>query len=189
MINNSDTTSRYIEEYLDWMYDTVCDKDYVQNLSYRSLFEALYDTDFYPIIPMDSNREEDGVALRYKFGRDKKIPDPEIMHYLDNKPCSVLEMMVALALRMENQIMFNPEYGNRSGQWFWEMIVTMGLGSFSDDRFSKGYYHTIIEKFLERQYSPNGKGGLFEISDPNTDMRNVEIWYQMQYYLSELLDN
>lgn len=189
MIDGRDAETLCRDEYLDWMYDIVCDKDYVQHLSYKSLFDALYNIDFYPLIAMDANREEDGIALRYRFGRENNINEQEIAHYLDCKPCSVLEMMIALAIRMEDQIMDNPEYGNRSGQWFWEMIVTMGLGSCNDNNFHTEYTHAVVNHFLERQYSPNGIGGLFEISNPNIDMRNVEIWYQMQYYLGELLEN
>lgn len=177
------------DDYIDWMYTLVCDKDYVRNLSYKKLFEHLYSTDFTAKLPMDANREEDGIELRYRFGRMNKIPEPMIASYLDQTHCSILEMMVALALRMEDQIMDNPEYGNRSGQWFWEMIVSMGLGSFSDDNFHIDSFNEIVAHFLDRSYARNGQGGLFVVQDPNVDMRNIEIWYQMHRYLGEILDD
>ena len=36
--------------------------------------------------------------------------------------CSVLEMMVALAICCEETYMDNPNIGNRTGQWFWNMV-------------------------------------------------------------------
>ena len=45
-----------------------------------------------------------------------------ISAYLDNKTCSVLEMMIALAIRCEEHIMDDPDVGNRTGQWFWKDV-------------------------------------------------------------------
>lgn len=53
-----------------------------------------------------------------------------IASYLDNRPCSVLEMIIALAIRLEEHIMDDPDIGNRTGQWFWDMIVSLGLGFY-----------------------------------------------------------
>ena len=41
----------------------------------------------------------------------------------------------------------------------------------------------IIYQFLYRAYEPNGKGGLFYIRDYYEDLRNVEIWTQLCWYL------
>ncbi len=110
-----------------------------------------------------------------------------ISKYLDCRPCSVLEMMIALAIRLEEHIMDDPEVGNRTGQWFWNMIVNLGLGSMNDSRFNKLYVQNIIHKFLEREYQPNGKGGLFTIEDCRYDLREIEIWYQACWYLDNII--
>lgn len=175
-------------EYLDWMYDAVCDDRYSRNLSYRKLFAYLYDTEFTYTNPMDGNRYEDGINLRYRFGRENDLDQAMVASYLDDHPCSVLEMMIALSIRCEDHIMDNPDVGNRVGQWFWEMIVNLGLGQMTDANFDPDYVQYSIRIFLERKYLRNGAGGLFKIEDPTKDMRSADIWYQMCWHLNEVLD-
>ena len=86
-----------IDGYFEWMYHLVC-KD-VNSLSYRKLLCQLYDTPFEPRIAMDENRAEDGVELRYRFGYEHGLDGATIAGCLDNRDCSVLEMMVALSIR------------------------------------------------------------------------------------------
>lgn len=173
--------------YFDWMYGLVCNDEYSRNNTYKKLFSYLYDVEFTYQHPMDGNRYEDGIDFRYHFGREHGIPDYLISSYLDNCPCSVLEMMLALSVRIEENIMDNPDYGNRVGQWFWEMIVSLGLGHMTDSNFDLDYVDEVLYIFLNRKYNPDGKGSLFTMSNPNQDMRNVEIWYQMSAHLNELM--
>lgn len=180
---------KIFSEYVDWMYDLVCNDRYSRRLSYRTLFSYLNETPFEYTIPMDGNRAEDGTDLRYRFGRENGYSDQTIATYLDVEPCSVLEMMIALAFRIEDQIMWNPDVGDRTGQWFWEMIVNLGLGQMHDGNFDLHEFHKIMNRLIDRKYKRNGEGGLFKISDRSIDMRTTEIWYQMQYYLGEVLDD
>lgn len=175
-------------EYLDWMYDIVCDDRYTRNLGYRKLFAYLYDTEFTFTMPMDGNRYEDGVNLRYRFGDERGLEPAMIASYLDGNPCSVLEMMIALALRCEDNIMDNPDVGNRVGQWFWEMIVNLGLGPMTDANFDPDHVYHVMDIFLNRKYDRDGTGGLFKIHDDTRDMRFAEIWYQMCWHLNEVLE-
>lgn len=82
--------------YFDWMYQLVCDDEYSRGLSYRKLLYLLHDTDFTFTIALDSNRYDDGIDLRYRFGNEQGYRDSMIASYLDNRPCSVLEMIIAL---------------------------------------------------------------------------------------------
>lgn len=83
--------------------------------------------------------------------------------------------------------MDDPDIGNRTGQWFWNMIVNLGLGSMNDTKFNKIHAKEIIQKFMDREYRRNGEGGLFTVKHCRTDLRSVEIWYQMCWYLDENL--
>lgn len=174
--------------YLDWMYGIVCDEEYSKYTKYRELFAYLHSVDFTYTIPMDGNRFEDGIELRYRFGRENGYPDYVIAEELDTKPCSVLEMMLALAIRCEDTIMDNPDIGNRVGQWFWAMVVSLGLSHMTDGNFDYRKADRIMSHFLDRTYKRNGEGGLFKVDDPSVDMRNLEIWYQMHRYLSEYFE-
>ena len=95
-----------------------------------------------------------------------------------------MEMMIALAIRCEVSIMDNPKVGDRTAQWFWEMINNMELGGMYNNNFDKRYVNDVIDRFIDREYSPNGKGGLFYIRDCKCDLAMVEIWDQMCWYLN-----
>lgn len=175
------------ERYFQWMYRLMCDGRYNKKASYRNLLLKLYETPFEYFIPLDGNRAEDGIDLRYRFGREKKYSDAVIAAHLDIRPCSILEMMVALAIRCEEHIMEDDELGDRTGQWFWNMIVSLGLGSMDDRRYNPEYVDETIERFLTRNYERNGKGSLFTVEHSHSDMRNIEIWYQMCLYIGEII--
>ena len=59
------------------------------------------------------------------------------------------------------------------------MLVSLGLGSMSDVRFDPVRVDEILDRFMDHDYAPDGKGGLFTIRNPRFDMRSMEIWYQM----------
>ena len=181
------TRSELNSEYFDWMCRLVCNRRYTRGLSYQKLLRFLHSVDFNYTIEMDGNREEDGIDLRYRFGYENSYENTMISSYLDNSPCSVLEMLIALAIRCEEHIMNDPDIGNRTGQWFWDMIENLGLRKMTDARFDKNYADEIIQRFLDRRYKRNGEGGLFTVEHCRRDLRTVEIWYQMCWYLDEIV--
>ena len=171
---------RINDEYFEWMCGLICGNRYAEAVSYRKLLAYLHSIEFTYSIPRDKNRAEDGLDLRYRFTYETNIKYAE--DYIHG-PCSVLEMMVALAIRCEENIMDDPSYGNRTGQWFWGMIVNLGLGFMTDSRFDEQFVDDVIFRFLNREYEPDGKGGLFTVRNCKYDLRTVEIWYQMCWYL------
>lgn len=164
--------------YFEWLYDLVCGRRYSKQISYRKLLMYLHDTEFRYSIPKDANRAADGVDLRRRFDRNAAL-------YL-NGPCSVLEMMVALSIRCEETIMDDTYIGDRTGQWFWGMIVNLGLGSMYDEQFDMRYVEEKIDIFLSRDYERDGRGGLFYINNCDADVRKVEIWCQLCWYLDSI---
>lgn len=173
-------------EYFEWMYGLVCNDEF--GLIHRKLLYFLHDTEFRHTLKQDSNRASDGIDFRYRFGYECGYSRAIIAEYLDTRPCSVLEMMISLAFRVEEQIMDDPDLGNRTGQWFWNMIVNLGLGCMTDSKFDIEYTSSVIELFLRREYESNGNGGLFTVTNTEYDMRSIEIWYQMMWYLDENFD-
>lgn len=168
--------------YLAWMYRLVCGDD----SSFHSLLEYLYSVDFYYVISRDGNRAADGIDLRYRFAYENEIDYSTAAAYLDDRPCSMLEMLVALSLRCEEQFMSDSEVGNRTGVWFFTMLGNLGLDYMDNGHFDEVKADAIVEIFLERKYSPNGRGGLFYLPTGRDDLRNVEIWYQMCWYLDSI---
>lgn len=178
------TRSDVQNDYFEWLYDLVCKGRYAKEISYRKLLMYLHTTEFVYLIPMDSNRADDGINLRYRFAYDYKSP-AAAETFLDGS-CSVLEMMIALSIRCE-EIMDNPAIGDRTAQWFWEMISNLGLRVMIDDNFDKDYVKSTIHRFLYREYEPNGKGGLFTVRHCNADLRGEEIWVQLCWYLDTIM--
>ena len=175
--------SKIEQQYFEWMFDLVCEGRFAENYSYEKLLSYLHEVEFTYIMPKDSDRAADGIDLRYRFAYD--IGCPYADSHLDG-PCSVLEMMIALAIRCEECIMDDPIYGNRTGQWFWRMITNLGLGEMMDSRFDRYYVEETVDAFLNRDYAPDGTGGLFTVKYCDYDLRHVEIWSQMCYFLSSI---
>lgn len=180
------TSKELNEKYFKWMYQLVTD-DRQSRSSYRKLLHHLYRTAFYYSMEMDENRAIDGVKLRYRFGYEYGYSRQEIQDLLDTCECSVLEMMVALAIRCEDQIMNNPDLGNRTGQWFWGMVNNLGLGRMNDSHYDYDYAADVISDLLDRRYERNGRGGLFTVENSPKDLRITDIWYQMCWHLNSLL--
>lgn len=175
------------DEYFEWMYQLVCDEKFTRHLSYRKLCRMLDDREFVYTIPMDANRFEDGTDLRYRFGYEHDLEGPIIATELDDRPCSIFEMMVALAIRCEEHIMDNPDIGNRTTQWFLDMVASLGLAQMTDEKINRRLVDQVLDRFLERDYGRDGEGGLFTIRGTRRDMRHVDIWYQAMWYLNEVL--
>lgn len=170
-------------DYFEWMYDLMCKGRFSNDISYRELFTFLHDTEFTYIIPNDENRAADGIGLRYRYCL---ICGREDLEYCLDGPCSVLEMMVALAIRCEESIMSDPEKGDRTAQWFWSMIASLGLTSMYDREFNEWLVNDAITRFLNREYDYDGKGSLFTIRNWYRDAREAEIWHQLMAYLNTL---
>jgi hypothetical protein len=174
---------RLSNEYFEWMYNFICGDNLYQRLSYRKLLMFLHGKEFTYTVDRDGNRVSDAIHFRYKFGYENGYTNDEIEKCLGDGPCSILELMVSLSFIIEDRIMNNTEEGDRTGLWFWNMIVNLGLGTMSDNNFDRDYCEFVVDRFLNRQYDKDGKGGLFRIRD-DRDMRTAEIWYQAMWYLN-----
>lgn len=181
------TRNDLISDYFEWLYSIVCKKGYSDQVSFRKLLMHLHNIEFRYSILKDQNRAEDGIDLRYRYAIFNGYSDSvdAIMDILEG-PCSVLEMMVALSIRCEENIMDEPNVGDRTAQWFWSMIVNLGLGSMTNDRYDRRRVDDIVSRFLDRDYEPDGRGGLFWIRQCDRDLRTVEIWYQLCWYLDSI---
>lgn len=173
-----------INQYFDWLYSIVCkDEPYRRDTSYTRLLARLHNITFQYTLPKDQDRAIDGEELRWYFVCDHNYTREQdyVLSCLAG-PCSVLEMMVALAMKMEG-IMDDASVGNRTSQWFWGMITSLGLGSMYDVRFDRMYVEDRIERFHNKEYLPNGRGGLFTIKNCDEDLRDCTIWHQLCRYL------
>lgn len=172
------------ERYFQWICCIALSKD---SIHYQSLLRYLYNKPYRYTHPRDANREADGIELRYRFAYSMGVAPAEVACELDDKPCSMLEMMIALAIRCEENFMRNFEIGDRTYEWFQDMIYSLQIAQ-NDFVFNERYVDQAVERFLNRDYAPDGLGSLFHLKHPYGDMRQVEIWDQAMWWISEQPD-
>lgn len=172
-------------KYFKWLCDLVGFDN-----NYSILARAMHRKDFYSVIDNDNNRAEDGKNIRELFIKNKEADleySEDELEYALGGPCSVLEMLIALAFRMED-ILYECDGVDRSNEYFWLMLRNLGVDTCTNDEITEEQVYVIEEilnDFLEREYERDGTGGLFPLKNAKKDQRFVEIWYQMMSYLDE----
>ena len=166
--------------YYEWLVNLI-------NLPfYSKIIHELSTIPFTYIIESDENRIYDGLNLRYRYAYEHKL-DPETRVRLKKHgPCSVLEVMVAMALRADEEYMTSS--GEKQvGKWFFKMIQSMNLENQNDLLYNATVVQTRVANVLKRNYLPNGEGSFFHIPNYGGDMRTVDLWYQMMAYLDYVM--
>ena len=90
--------------YFEWLYSLVYGVNDYSRLTYRKLLLSLHEIEFIYDRDMDRDRASDGVDLRYRFGYENGYSAGTIEQIFYMKPCSVLEMMIALASKVKNKL-------------------------------------------------------------------------------------
>lgn len=168
------TTTDYT--YYTWLTDKI---DIPNGKTYFGLFEIMHNTEFVWVVPKDDNRVQDGLDLRYQFLEDTK-------DVLELTGATCLEVLIGLSRR----VAFLASGNRHSRQWAWTLIKNLGLRKFSDP-LSPGkinQINDILHNLIWRNYREDGTGGFFPLQNPDTDQTKIEIWYQLNSYVSELTD-
>lgn len=172
------------EAYFVWLYSQVGSVDNKnRSKTYWNLLRIFYGKEFTWLqkIERDENRAQDGRDLRREFLQETKTKTND-RGWLE-MPCSFLELLVALAWRLEFQS------GEESqSTWFWILIDNLGLTECTDTHPpDEIIVNHILDKVMNRDYAKNGAGGLFPLKRATEDQRDVELWYQAEAYLLERL--
>lgn len=165
-----------LEDYYQWLIGLLGDDDLREN--YQKLMKKLFDTEFRWTVSFDSNRAGDGLYLREVFTKETGI---EL--YFD-APCSVLEMMIALAMRCEDLI-YDPDVSDSVLLTFMDMLYNLELDLMDDNYYDEEEVDEILCCFMDRKYDFNGHGGLFCVLFAPEDFRKKDIWWQANVYLDE----
>lgn len=165
------------ERYFNWLCAKVVDvKNSTPSRSYDILLRTLHNTAFAWFVDGDDNRAADGVELRHRFCVMWGESTSDDWFAL---PSSFLEMLIALVDRAE----FVSDISART--WFWQIITNIDCIDCTDDVIDQERIGDILEIINFRQYNYNGCGGLFPLSNPREDQRDIEIWYQFHTYLND----
>ena len=175
--------------YLNWLIRTVQDTD-GKALIHQKLIRQLHRTPFLVINKKDQSRENDGVDLRWRFKWEtmRSYDEIEDITYISDVPderCSLLEMMVALAFRADEDFTKRKNEKSTVPLIFWDMVRNLGLLEQTDNVYDPDEVARVLQRFNNREYERNGKGGLFSFKNITDDMREVEIWYQLCWYINE----
>ena len=167
-----------LNDYFDWLYFMVIREPEIKQ--YRKLLSMLHTMEFKYFVDYDENRASDGINLRWYYVDDGG--DDEILRW--KEPCTVLEMLISLAMHM-NVIVGDVDYD--ISYWFWMMLENLDLADMNDSKYDKTYIYGRVSMFLDREYEPDGYGNIIYIPGCNEDLRDVEIWWQMCWYLDSIL--
>lgn len=152
------------------------------SLTHWKLLRILHSTEFVWLISGDDSRVVDGMELRDEFIYDTTFPKkgPRTIPAVTGTTASVFEVLLALARRAEFQT------SEKAQDWFWEFLENLGLSGFTDaEEIDPADVEEILDRFIWRTYNRNGEGGIFPLKNPNSDQRDVELWYQLAAYIRE----
>lgn len=164
--------------YYDWLVYGVA-PDYQQRETYIELLYALYSTEFFWVVQRDRNRAKDGLELRARFEKETGL-GVDI-----SGPCTCLELFIALAVRCENDLMYDPDYGDRTTVWFWMILDNLGLLEYDTDRFDREEIDEILYRFMNREYGYHGEFCAFPSQTAAPNLKKMELAYQMNHYMKE----
>lgn len=170
-------TTTVDHEYYVWLIQQI----HIPNgREYLDLFERMHNMEFVWIIPNDDNRVQDAIDLRGEFldirGGGK----------LELGGATCLEVLVSLSRR----VAFLASGNGHSPQWAWALLKNLGLHKFYDPltQEKKDRVDRTLHNLIWRNYHADGRGGFFPLQNPNIDQRKIEIWYQMNEYVTEMTD-
>lgn len=134
----------------------------------NELLRYLYTVDYVWTTQSDKNRAQDGIDLRCLYANLNHIND-----IWEGKSCTILEMLIAFANRIENDFL-GYAGSNNAPRWFYEMLQSLGIAEdlkiFDRSRVD----HALIRFF-------NHQRGLFNV--PGIDISKFELWDQLNIWL------
>lgn len=183
------------KSYLGWLIGKIRKED-----TSEELCRVLFETDFVYEMDEDEIRARDALDLRTYYaeeegrGEGKSKRDTDRIWKSIHGKCSVLELLVSLCRHLD--LMLNEgDEGEMMPKFFGIFIRNLGLDGIDDEDFdhreksTKAFWKEKIGRFIDRKYDFNGgNGGLFPLKETEKDQRKVSIWYQMNAWLEEHLD-
>lgn len=185
-------TTQEGKEIFQKLLETGCsDNEDIQKVK---LCKLMFDTDFRwdpDICPEDETQATNGMDLRHRYAEDvgkesgKSDRDIDRIWKSVHGKCSVLEFLVHLCNRLD-EMTNEEESGSTIGKFFDRFLENLEI----DITSGEDEWRDIIDRFMDRKYKENGSGGgLFPLKNTVKDMRKVAIWYQMNYWVTENLND
>ena len=169
---------QWLTEHVNFNYGRPNGKTYI------GLMGQLHTKEFVWVVANDDNRLEDAAALRHQFLNESGITNYEESFLLGDPPLSILEVIIALSERCAFA------GGGDPRDWAWRLIENLELHKMADPEAPRQAekIDDILETLIWRNYEPDGVGGFFPLNHPEENQTKVEIWYQMNAYIDERLE-
>lgn len=174
-------------------FEYVLEKVGAEKASEHALCKVLHDILINPEDTdlIDETRYDDVDEMRVNYldfvGRDSLFED-EIDELLTNLP-SMLELLVVLSVKIEDKVMSNPIYGDRTAKWFWTMIENLDISPENVYSYEGGvdanYVRNVCDRWLSGNYDRKGVGSPFPLKKPHCDVRVLSIWEHAMAYFNE----
>lgn len=186
------------KSYIDWLESFTIDEriNEFQRPLYHKLIMCLWKIEFEPSIGNDHDRAAEGLELRIRYNDilarkagEGTFITPDVRAIFGE--CRVLEMLVALSMRMYD-LMQDMGIYNSVSRWFWEIMSNIGFDILDDSEWGtegstrahehERFVYDICDEIMHG-YGRwiDRRGGWFYIE--NWD--SIEIWYQMHRYLKQ----
>lgn len=174
MRDNNYYSSASMSNYIHWVLTDKLGLTEKEMRSYLYIVLALTNVEFTWRHPMDENRAMDGLELRDDF-------EYETGEYLDKSSglmanCTFFEMLAALSMKCESQLMRNISMGDRTSKWFFEFLDNLGL---LDTNLREDDVKNIAEDFMD------GRLDMFPLKKKGIVQKNEQIWKQLSAYINE----
>ena len=172
------------EAYYCWLVELVGD-GYTEGF-YQKLLWKLYSTPYFYEIDYDSNRAVDGLNLRKKYLSHVVQDMSSELANTQLHPCTMLEMLIALSRKAEDNLTYDPDLGDSTGRWFWTMLGNLGLDKYDDYNYYEDRINRILYVFMTHNYAPDGtNGGAFPCPGVEKDLRKTDLWWQLGAYFKK----
>ena len=136
------------EIYFEWLWERSG-----LGSNYFQLLTLLYTTPYEPLLVDDENRRADGNELFVIFCEEKKVQ----IHPSDAQmfeECSVLEMLLAFAARINVELVGDPSE-SRVGLWFSRMLENLGIYQYDDAHWNREKVAKRVWCWMHKKGNPS----------------------------------
>ena len=158
-MKNCELAGQY-KEYYCYIMGLVGGPEWWDELNLNMM--RLFNRKFYWVRPLDENLVIEARGLRERFKGCGEVPEGEV---------SVLELLIQLAIDVDEELMSNPKYGKRADIFFGELISRLGFD------VDVGCLDARIDDFLD--------GNLLLSDDVRPDQT---LWEQVNAMFSDQFD-
>ena len=164
-------------------YDWICEHIPSWRHSHGRLIWQMFETPFEFDMADDSNRAADGYSLRNRYCWEGGLNADKRSVLQAQRPCSVLEVAIAMALRGDEEYTTDYTEENPVDKWFGAMIRSLGVDRYDDINYDPIAVDIALRAMMKHDYLPDGRGGLFHVPGICDDMREIDLWEQMMAWI------